>query len=209
VARESNGGREQQNDLTGFEEFYQSAYVRLVGQLFSVTGSLEQAGGVVQEAFIRDLDRRPRIQAYDVPELWVPRVAINLAISEIRRLRRRTAALLRLGVQRPQPQLTPQTVGVAEKLRRVPVNQRPALLLHDVLDLPIEQVAEQLGLPVSTMRGRFARARANLARHLATDPQGALSRHGRLRAQSSRTRGGQPGLATAAGRGPAAPCPAP
>ncbi|QIY76147.1 sigma factor-like helix-turn-helix DNA-binding protein [Streptomyces sp. RLB1-33] len=49
-------------------------------------------------------------------------------------------------------------MGVAEKLRRVPVNQRPALLLHDVLDLPIEQVAEQLGLPVSTMRGRFARA---------------------------------------------------
>jgi RNA polymerase sigma-70 factor (ECF subfamily) len=67
VARESNGGREQQNDLTGFEEFYQSAYVRLVGQLFSVTGSLEQAGGVVQEAFIRDLDRRPRIQTPSLP----------------------------------------------------------------------------------------------------------------------------------------------
>jgi hypothetical protein len=62
---------------------------------------------------------------------------------------------------------SPQTMGVAEPLRRVPVNQRPVLLLRDVLDLPIEEVAEQLGLPVSTVRGRFARARANLARHLA------------------------------------------
>ncbi|MFF2519328.1 sigma factor-like helix-turn-helix DNA-binding protein [Streptomyces sp. NPDC058086] len=77
------------------------------------------------------------------------------------------------------PQLTPQTVAVAELLRRVPVNQRPVLLLHDALDLLIEQVAEQLGLPVSTVRGRFARARANLARHLAADPEGALSRPGR------------------------------
>ncbi|MFE2604730.1 sigma factor [Streptomyces mirabilis] len=44
-----------------------SAYARLVGQLFSVTGSLEQADDVVQEAFIRALDRWPRIQACDVP----------------------------------------------------------------------------------------------------------------------------------------------
>jgi RNA polymerase sigma-70 factor (ECF subfamily) len=110
----------------------------------------------------------------------VRRVAINLAVSEIRRVRRRAAALLRLGAQRPQrAQLTPQTAGVAELLRRVPVNQRPVLLLHDVLDLPIEEVAEQLGLPVSTVRGRLARARANLARHLAADPEGALSHHGR------------------------------
>lgn len=102
--RERNGSRGRQADLTGFEEFYQSAYARLVGQLFSVTGSLDQADDVVQEAFIRALDRWPRIQAYDVPELWVRRVAINLAVSEIRRLRRRAAALLRLGAQRPQQQ---------------------------------------------------------------------------------------------------------
>jgi RNA polymerase sigma-70 factor (ECF subfamily) len=179
VKRASGGDRGQQTGVTDFEEFYESSYARLVGQLFSVTGSLEQAEDVVQEAFIRALDRWPRIQAYDVPELWVRRVAINLAVSEIRRLRRRAAALLRLGAQRPQPHITPQTAEVAELLLRVPVNQRPVLLLHDVLDLPIEQVAEQLGLPVSTVRGRLARARAYLARHLAADPEGALSHHGR------------------------------
>ena len=116
-----------------------------------------------------------------MPELWLRRVAINRAVSELRRLRRRAAALLRLGAQRTQPQsqFTAQTAGLAELLRRIPVNQRPVLLLHDVLDLPIEQVAEELGLPVSTVRGRLARARANLARHLAADPEGALSRRGR------------------------------
>ena len=165
--------------MTNFEEFYESSYARLVGQLFSVTGSLEEAEDVVQEAFIRALDRWPRIRDYDVPELWVRRVAINLTVSELRRLRRRATALLRLGTQRPPPPLTPQTVEVAELLRRVPINQRPVLLLHDVLDLPLDQVAEQLGLPQSTVRGRLSRARANLARHLAADPEGALPHHAR------------------------------
>ncbi|MFJ9250764.1 sigma-70 family RNA polymerase sigma factor [Streptomyces sp. NPDC101776] len=179
MQNESSGDRGQQTGHLDFEEFYQSAYARLVGQLFSVTGSLEQAEDVVQEAFVRALGRWPRIQTYDVPELWVRRVAINLAVSEIRRLRRRAAALLRLGAQTSQVQLSPKTVHLAEMLGQVPVNQRPVLLLHDVLDLPIDQIAEQLGLPSSTVRGRLARARASLARHLATDPEGALPCDGR------------------------------
>ena len=174
------GGDARAHDLADFDEFYQAGYARLVGQLFVVTGSLEQAEDVVQEAFIRALDHWPRIRAYEVPELWVRRVAINLAVSEIRRLRRRAAALLRLGVQPAQPQFSPQTADMVELLRRVPVNQRPVLLLHDVLDLPIAHVADQLGLPVSTVRGRLARGRANLARHLAADPEGGMSRHGGL-----------------------------
>ncbi|MEU0821246.1 sigma factor [Streptomyces mirabilis] len=114
-----------------------SAYARLVGQLFSVTGSLEQAEDVVQEAFIRALDRWPRIQAHDVPELWMRRVAINLAVSEIRRMRRRAAALLRLGAQRPQQQQhgalvhrhPAQHLGDTHRLRRElgPVPPRPTL----------------------------------------------------------------------------------
>lgn len=172
------GGHGRADDLADFEEFYQAVYARLVGQMFVVTGSLEQAEDVVQEALIRALGHWPRVRAYEVPELWVRRVAINLAVSEIRRLRRRAAALLRLGAQHAAPQFSPPTVEVVELLRRVPVNQRPVLLLHDVLDLPVEKVADQLGLPVSTVRGRLARGRANLARHLAADPEGDLLHHG-------------------------------
>lgn len=175
MEHQHTGDREQPD----FDEFYRSAYPRLVGQLFSVTGSVEQAEDVVQEAFIRSLSRWARIQAYDVPELWVRRVAINLAVSDLRRLRRRATALLRLGAQRPPAALSPETADLAELLRRVPANQRAVLLLHDVLDLPLEQVAAQLNLRVSTVRGRLARARAILARHVATDTdaEGPVSRH--------------------------------
>jgi len=43
--------------------------------------------------------------------------------------------------------------------------------------LRVDEFDEQLGLPVTTVRGRLARARAKLARELAAEPEGALSPH--------------------------------
>ena len=173
------GDRASRDDRRDFEEFYQAAYARLVGQLFPVTGDLQQAEDVVQEAFVRALDHWPRVSAYELPEAWVRRVAINLALSEMRRLRRRAAALLRLGSARAEPQIPAHTAEMIDLLRQVPANQRAVVLLHDVLDLSVDQVAGQLGLPASTVRGRLARARATLARHLTADSKEEVGRHGR------------------------------
>ena len=78
-----------------FDEFYVACFDRLVGQLTLVTGSLHEAEDVVQEAFLRASTHWARLRQYDVPEQWVRRVALRLAINRFRRGRRRTAALLR------------------------------------------------------------------------------------------------------------------
>lgn len=176
---DTTGGRAPRDDQQDFEEFYQAAYARLVGQLLPVTGDFQQAEDVVQEAFVRALDHWPRVSKYELPEAWVRRVAINLALSELRRLRRRAAALLRLGTARAEPQLSEHTTEMVDLLRRVPANQRAAVLLHDVLDLPIDQVAEQLGVPASTIRGRLARARATLGSYLTADAKEEVDNYGR------------------------------
>jgi RNA polymerase sigma-70 factor, ECF subfamily len=59
-----------------------------VGQLFLVTGDLNEAKEVVQEAFTRAAVHWQRLGDYDVPELWVRRVAINLATDRVRWARR-------------------------------------------------------------------------------------------------------------------------
>jgi RNA polymerase sigma-70 factor, ECF subfamily len=164
---------------TEFDQFYRAAYARLVGQLLAVTGSLAEAEDVVQEAFVRALARWATVHRYDAPELWVRRVALNLATSEFRRIRRQLAAMLRLRAQRTAAPLSGDTTAVIEILREVPVNQRPILLLHHVLDLPVEEVARQLDLPVSTVRGRLARATARLRRQAGDDRMGALINHDR------------------------------
>jgi RNA polymerase sigma-70 factor (ECF subfamily) len=163
----------------GFDEFYRAAYGRLVGQVYVVTGSLPEAEEVVQEAFLRALARWRRIREYDVPEAWVRRVAHNLAVNEVRRARSRLKALTRLGREADQDVPMPDdTVVLVAALRRLPPGHRQALLLHHALDLPVEEVAAQLGVSPAAVRGRLFRARARLRQLLPPRGEEVGTNHG-------------------------------
>ena len=163
----------------GFDEFYRATYGRLVGQLYPITGSLPEAEEVVQEAFIRALARWRQVRAYDLPEVWVRRVALNLASNELRRARSRLAALARLGPTKvEEPPMSAEAAALAEALRRLPPSHRQVLLLHYALDLPVSEVARQLGLTPGTVRGRLFRARARLRVLLSAKAEEVDARHG-------------------------------
>jgi DNA-directed RNA polymerase specialized sigma24 family protein len=91
-------------DEMRFEEFYVAVFNRLVGQLFLVTGSLPEAEDVVQEALTRAAGRWTRLRSYEVPEIWVRRVAMNLATDGFRQARRRMLLAARLA---PEPHPPP------------------------------------------------------------------------------------------------------
>jgi RNA polymerase sigma-70 factor (ECF subfamily) len=57
-------------DEREFEDFCAAVFDRLVGQLFLVTGNLQDAEDVVQEALTRAAVHRWRLRAYSVPEAW-------------------------------------------------------------------------------------------------------------------------------------------
>ncbi|MGA2520502.1 MAG: sigma-70 family RNA polymerase sigma factor [Acidimicrobiales bacterium] len=54
-------------------------------------------------------------------------------------------------------------VDVDAALRELPLEFRTAVVLRDVCDLPYEEIAEILDVPVGTVRSRIARGRAALA----------------------------------------------
>jgi RNA polymerase sigma-70 factor (ECF subfamily) len=151
-----------------FEEFYAATYGRLVGQLYLVTGDLHDAEDAVQEALTRAAARWARRRDYDVPEAWVRRVAMNLASDGFRRARRRLAVAASL---RPEPEQPAALEGlvVAEALRALPLVQRKVVVLHHLLDLPVDRVAAELRVPVGTVKSRLARARDALAARLAPE----------------------------------------
>jgi RNA polymerase sigma-70 factor (ECF subfamily) len=150
-----------------FDGFYQAVFARLVGQLALVTGDLHEAEDVVQEALTRAAGRWARLRAYDVPEAWVRRVALNLATSHHRQARRRLAALLRLGPPPVVPPVSADALALAEALRALSMPHRQVLVLHHLLGLPVEEVARELAVPVGTVKARLARGRRALARRLA------------------------------------------
>jgi RNA polymerase sigma-70 factor (ECF subfamily) len=154
------GGRES------FEEFYTGVVGRMLGQLFLVTGDLHEAEEVVQEAFARASVRWSQLRDYQVPEAWVRRVAMNLAIDRSRTLRRQARALLRIGPPPEVPPVSVEALALAEALRTLPVRQRQVIVLFHLVDLPVAEVARTLGLRDGTVKSLLARGRRALAAKL-------------------------------------------
>jgi RNA polymerase sigma-70 factor (ECF subfamily) len=153
----------------GFAAFYAASYQRLLGQLFAVTGDLAEAENLLQEAYARAFARWAQVCAYDRPEAWVRRVALNLAAMAARRLRRRAVALWRLGPPPAVPELGPELLDLYHALRALPLGQRQVVVLHHLVGLPVEEVARELGVPAGTVKSRLARGRSALAEVLDTD----------------------------------------
>jgi RNA polymerase sigma-70 factor, ECF subfamily len=161
-------------DTEGFEEFYTATVGRLLGAMYPVTGDVHEAEEIVQEAYARASARWSRLRDYDVPEAWVRRVAMNLAADRGRRLRRQARALLRAGPPPAVPAASVEAMALAEALRTLPMHQRQAIVLHHLVDLPVEEVAATLGTPTGTVKSWLARGRRTLAARLG-DPEEVLS----------------------------------
>jgi RNA polymerase sigma-70 factor (ECF subfamily) len=163
-----------------FEELYTSAFGRLVGQLFLITGDLHEAEEVVQEAFTRAAGRWQRLRDYELPEQWIRRVAINLATDGRRRVRRRLAALAQLDAQADTvvPPISVDGLAVAAAMATLPRRHRQVVVLHYLLDLSVQEVARQLAVPVGTVKSRLARARSALAVQLDVEADQVGSGHG-------------------------------
>src|SRR6266542_3030070 len=149
-----------------FERFYVAAFHRIAGQLFLVTGNVQDAEDVTQEAFARASMRWARLRSYDVPEAWVRRVALRLATDRFRQARRRLVALRRLDAEPRLPAVSLEALALAEELRALPLPWRKAIVLHYLVGMPVDQAAHTLGVPVGTVKTWLARGRRALAAQL-------------------------------------------
>jgi RNA polymerase sigma-70 factor (ECF subfamily) len=161
---------------SGWEDVYAGQYRRLVALLTAVAGSRVEAEEAVQEAFVRALGISGRRAVVDDPEAWLYRVAVNVLRSRWRRIVAGRRATGRLSAE-PDPATdvldrVDDRMELLGALRRLPFEQREALALHYLADLPIEAVAVRVGSPVGTVKARLSRGRDALARMLANSVAG-------------------------------------
>jgi RNA polymerase sigma-70 factor, ECF subfamily len=121
---------------------------------------------VVQGAFARAAVRWSRLRDYEAPEAWVRRVAMNLAAERARRLRRLARALQRIGRPPEVPEISVEGIALLEALRTLPVRQRQAIVLHYLVGLPVEEVAQTLSARSGTVKSLLFRGRRALADRL-------------------------------------------
>lgn len=147
-------------DETTFDAYYAESFGRLVNQVAAMCGNQTEAKDCVQEAFIRGWDRRRNLR--DNPDAWIRTVAYRLAVSRWRRHRMDDRAADR-SLHRDSPGPNPDRVAINQALRRLPADQRRAIVLFHMADLSVTDIAAELGVPVGTVKARLSRGRAALA----------------------------------------------
>ncbi|CAM3391606.1 SigE family RNA polymerase sigma factor [Nocardioides dubius] len=153
-----------------FDAFYDASFARVTSQLHAMIGDRDEAQECVQEAFIRAWSRRKQLADLTHPEAWIRTTAYRLAVSRWRRMR-----LARRPPDRALHEVAPSAgpdenrVALIAALRQLPDSQRRALVLHHLCDLPVQQVAEETGVPVGTVKARLHRGRAALTALLDAD----------------------------------------
>jgi len=138
-----------------FERVYREAGPDLWRALFAFSGGRQEiASDAMDEAFARALEHSSTIRS---PVPWLYRTAFRVALEELRRERRTPPEPAGL-----DPLVEPGLDGVMVAMRRLSPNQRAAIFLHYVADLPVRDVAERLGISQATVKVHLHRGRGRL-----------------------------------------------
>lgn len=151
----------------GFSAFYEAEYRGVVALAYGLTGSAWAAEELAQEAFIVVHGRWDEVASLESPAAWVRRVAMNKAVSVLRRRSAEARAVLRLTGQRRLAQ--PMEVldeAFWREVRALPARQAQSLALHYVEDRSTAEIAEILGISAATVKVHLHRGRQSLAQRL-------------------------------------------
>jgi RNA polymerase sigma-70 factor (ECF subfamily) len=135
----------------------------------------EEARDLVQEAFLRAARHLGSVPADDGGAgAWLTRVVVNLCRDRGRRLevRRRAAATVLRPVE-AAPDSGPESRAVARTavqtaLAALPPRRRAVVVLHELEERPVAEIARLLGLARVTVRWHLAAGRRDLAARLSS-----------------------------------------
>lgn len=158
-----------QGDPAAFEELVRRHEQRIYNLSLRMLGRPEDARDATQETFMAALRKLPTFRGDSALSTWLHRVAVNSCYDILRRRKRRAEESM---PEEPGPapgdvaESSSEAVDVQRALSEVPEEFRAVLILHDVQDLPYEEIADIIGVPVGTVKSRLHRGRVGLARLL-------------------------------------------
>jgi RNA polymerase sigma-70 factor (ECF subfamily) len=151
---------------------------RLLAVARRILRDLDVAEDATQQALVdiwRDLPQLRDPVRFDA---WSYRVLVRACYSEGRKERRWAPNLRVLPVLEIQPDDDLSSVADRDQLergfRRLSIEQRAVVVLHHYADLPLDRVADVLGIPVGTAHSRLHHAMRGLRAALDADARPAV-----------------------------------
>ncbi len=136
---------------------------------------------------------------------WLHRVVVNACLDRVRRRQARPGDPLGdrdVASPRDEHAATETRLDVQTALSRLPQTQRVAIVLVDMEDVPVAEVARLLGVAEGTVKSRCSRGRAALAVWLRPQPRTSGNRRAGSRVapaeEPAAPVGGQPGATAGA-----------
>jgi RNA polymerase sigma-70 factor (ECF subfamily) len=167
----------QDGDEAAFAEIvrhFQRAVYRVA---YALTRNASDADDLAQETFVRAYQAIGRFRVGEPLYPWLSRITVNLAYSLHRRRKRRPETSIEPLVESGHQWATgddpaeraaeaEQRERLAEAFAELSHEHQVVLTLRVVEDLPYEEMARTLGVPVGTVMSRLSRARAELRTRL-------------------------------------------
>jgi RNA polymerase sigma-70 factor (ECF subfamily) len=137
-----------------------------------VLGIESEADDVVQDVFIQAWSQLDRLTDVNAVRSWLMRMVSNRAIERIRR-RKDHVDVDQWDAPTPANaspehivEVNMQMGALAKAVDRLPEMQRQCWALKEIGGVPYAEIAEQLDVPLSTVRGQLARARRTIIQEM-------------------------------------------
>ena len=165
--------RARRGDDVAFGELVDADGDRCFAIAYRILRDHEAAQDAVQQAFLlawRDLPRLRDVERYDV---WLHRLLVNACYEESRRRRRwsgRVRALPVDGPAGPDPMVTVDDRDLIERaFAKLTPDHRAVFVLHHYAGMPVDAIAEVVGVPIGTVKSRLHYAARSLRGALAVN----------------------------------------
>jgi RNA polymerase sigma-70 factor (ECF subfamily) len=146
---------------------------------YRMLGRMEDAREATQDAFLSCFRHLGSFRGDSAFSTWLHRVAVNACYDALRKRPPPTGPIdERVDAEGRHADPADQAAAAADVQRAllaIPVEFRAVLVLHELQDLPVEEVAAALDLPVGTVKSRLHRGRVALGQALSLEPDPAES----------------------------------
>lgn len=171
--RPDTNGRSELDDFLDLVDRYENRLRSVVARLLDDPRDIDEA---VQDTFVQAWRHRSAFRSDSAVFTWLYRIATNTALMRLRRRRIDTRPVDDLPRRDDQALAVDPLEGHAERIDRIdevrsalaelPEHHRIVVMLRDVEGHTNAEVAELLGLPVTTIKAHLHRGRRHLRRLL-------------------------------------------
>jgi RNA polymerase sigma-70 factor (ECF subfamily) len=156
--------RAQNGDLDAFELIYNEHSGRVYALCLRLMGGEQTAATeLMQDVFVRAWKNIGNFRGDSAFSSWLHRLAVNAMLENARSDKRRVARVLpmedtsQIGAFVPgdSPELR---IDLERAIARLPAGARTAFVLHDIEGFQHNEIAEQLGVAVGTVKSQLHRA---------------------------------------------------